>query len=323
MDCVDIKVGFACNNDCVHCVTADKRRFGELTREQIQGEIEYWARQVVADDGDPSAVVLVLTGGEPTIRPELPELIAYARGAGFERIELQTNARALSDAALAEAVAEAGLTSALVALHAPIAEVHDAITQRPGGFAETTAGMRHLINHGVEVRVNAVISRLNLEHLPALVPFLAEQFPEVRLTQLTFPHPNGNAETNFERVVPPLAETAEVVVQTLRRGLRRGIWLLVEAIPVCLLPGFEKHSIDLRELEVGGTDVGSGAPEGRVADYRTALQTEKRKGEQCAECSVTSICEGVWKEYADVFGTGELRPVSHLDPGYLMDVGMP
>ncbi|MFQ5808241.1 MAG: radical SAM protein, partial [Armatimonadota bacterium] len=207
MDCVDIKVGFACNNDCVHCVTADKRRFGELTAEQIKDEMSFWRRKIDARDGEQVRTVVVLTGGEPTIRPELPELVAHARGLGFAAVELQTNARALGDASLVKTLAEAGLTSTLVALHGPAADVHDAITQQPGGFDETTAGMRHLIDNGIDVRTNTVISRLNVEHLPRLAPFLGDQFPEMRFGQLTFPHPNGSAETNFDRVVPPMADT--------------------------------------------------------------------------------------------------------------------
>lgn len=171
----------------------------------------------------------------------------------------------------------------------------------------------------VTVRTNTVISKLNLQHLEAMVPFLAGQFPELRMAQLTFPHPNGNAYKNFEQVIPQLGEAARVVVHTLRKGLRQEIWFLVEAIPPCLLPGFEKHNIDLRPRQVMGSDMGSGFPDGRVPQYREALRTEKRKGKQCALCSLGTICDGIWKEYAEKFGTEELSPVSHLEPEYLIE----
>jgi hypothetical protein len=177
--------------------------------------------------------------------------------------------------------------------------------------------MRNLINNGVSVRTNTVISRLNLTDLGGMAPFLAAQYPEIRLGQLTFPHPNGNAYSNFDRVIPQLTETARIVVQTLHSGLRSEIWFLVEAIPPCLLPGFEKHCIDLRPMHVAGSDFGSGTPGGRVANYRQALQAEKRKGEQCNRCSLAAVCEGVWKEYAAKFGTKELLPVTNLDPDFL------
>lgn len=311
MDCVDIKVGFDCNNDCLHCVTADKRRFGRLTATRIKEEIAFYK--------DHPEATLVITGGEPTIRQELAEVIHYARGLGFTRIEIQTNARRLANERLARSLAEAGLTSALVALHAPVAEVHDRITQRAGGFAETTAGMHNLISNRVEVRTNIVISRLNLSHLETMVPFLSGEFPEIKLAQLTFPHPNGSAYTNFDQVVPRLTEAADAVITTLRKGLRQGIWFLVEAIPPCLLPSFEKHNMDLRHLQVAGSDFGSGVPEGRVPDYREALQAEKRRGEQCDRCSLVTICDGIWKEYAEKFGTEELSSVSDLDPDYLLE----
>ena len=311
MDCVDIKIGFSCNNDCWHCVTADKRKFGDLAAARIKEEIGFYQKHTGA--------VLVLTGGEPTLRPELPDLVKQAREMGFTRIELQTNGRRLANVPLARSLAEAGLTSALVALHGPNQEIHDLIVRRQGAFAEAIAGIHNLIANRVTVRTNTVISKLNLPHLEAMVPFLSGQFPELRMGQLTFPHPNGNAYKNFEQVIPQLGEAARRVVHTLRQGLRREIWFLVEAIPPCLLPGFEKHSMDICPRQVMGSDMGSGLPEGRVPQYREALRAEKRKGKQCGSCSLSPICDGIWKEYAEKLGTEELSPVSHLDPEYLIE----
>lgn len=311
MDCVDVKIGFGCDNDCLHCVTADKRKFGDLPAAKIREEIAYYRNHAEA--------LLVITGGEPTLRPELPDLIHQGRKRGFTRIELQTNGRRLANERLARTLAGAGLTSALVALHGPHPEIHDPIVRRQGGFAETTAGMRNLIVNGVAVRTNTVISKLNLGHLEAMVPFLAGQFPEVRMAQLTFPHPNGNAYKYFEQVVPQLGEAAQAVVHTLRKGLRKEIWFLVEAIPPCLLPGFEKHNIDLRPLQVTGSDMGSGFPDGRVPQYREVLRMEKHKGKQCALCSLGTICDGIWKEYAEKLGTEDLSPVSNMDPEYFIE----
>ena len=311
MDCVDLKIGFSCNNDCLHCVTADKRKFGDLAVARIKEEIAFYQKHTEA--------VLVLTGGEPTLRPELPDLVEQARRTGFTRIELQTNGRRLASEPLARKLAEAGLTSALVALHGPQHEIHDPIVKRQGAFAETIAGMRNLIANRRTVKTNTVISKLNLPHLEAMVPFLSRQFPELRMAQLTFPHPNGNAYKNLKLVVPLLKETAQAVMNTLRKGLRQEIWFNVEAIPPCLLPGFEKHIVDLRPRLVTGSDMGSGFPGGRVPLYREALRKEKRKGKQCQTCSLSSICDGIWKEYAEKHGTEELSPVSQLDPEYLIE----
>ncbi len=311
MDCVDIKVGFSCNNDCLHCVTADKRKFGDLAGIKIQEEIAFYR--------DHTEALLVITGGEPTLRPDLPDLVKQARQIGFTRIELQTNGRKLADEKLARSLAEAGLTSALVALHAPRPEIHDQIVKRRGAFSETAAGMRNLIANRVVVRINTVVSKLNLQYLETLVPFLSAHFPEVHMAQLTFPHPNGNAYKNFKLVIPRLGETAQVVLHILRKGLRQEIWFGVEAIPPCHLPGFERHNIDLHPRQVAGSDMGSGFPEGRIPLYSEALRKEKRKGKQCASCSLDSICDGIWKEYAQKFGTEELSPLSHLDPQYLIE----
>jgi len=119
--------------------------------------------------------------------------------------------------------------------------------------------------------------------------------------------------------VPDLANTAQVVTRCLRNGLRGEVWFAVEAIPPCLLPGYEKHCLDLRQLEVTGTDIGSGAPGGRVEDYRQLMREDKRRGPQCERCSLVSICAGVWVEYAEARGTAELAAVAGLEPDYLLE----
>jgi len=55
MDCVDIKVGFGCNNDCLHCVAADKRKFGDLSAARIKEEIAFYQKHTEA--------ILVITAG--------------------------------------------------------------------------------------------------------------------------------------------------------------------------------------------------------------------------------------------------------------------
>ena len=308
---IDLKVGFSCNNDCIHCVAADKRSFGNLSLHEIKREIDFHKTDEES--------ILIITGGEPTIRKELPDIIQYAKAANIEWIELQTNGRRLKDAELVQRLREAGLTSSLVALHSHNSKVHDSITQREGSLSETIAGINNLIDNGVEVRTNTVISRLNVDHLDKLASFMVEEIPGLSAAQLTFPHPNGNAYRNFDWVVPRLTESYQKIIAAIKIALRGDLWIMVEAVPFCFLPGFERHSIDIEHLErVVGTDLGSGVEDGRILDYRLLLKSDKRKSRRCRECCLDPICEGVWKEYAEKYSTDELTPVEGLDPAYIL-----
>src|SRR5439155_9612813 len=77
---------------------------------------------------------LSLQGGEPTIWPELPSLVAEARRLGFGFIGVVTNGRKLADARFAEALLGAGLDAVTASLLGPDAATHDAVAAAPGAF---------------------------------------------------------------------------------------------------------------------------------------------------------------------------------------------
>ncbi len=106
------------------------------------------------------------TGGECTLRPELPEFIAHARKRGM-RVNIITNGITCSSRAYVDKLRAAGLTSAQVSLEGPDAKVHDALTQRPGSFAKTIRGIRNLRDAGLHVHTNTTICEENCDTCPA------------------------------------------------------------------------------------------------------------------------------------------------------------
>ena len=112
---IDLKLGFSCNNRCRFCVQGDKRaRLPELTTAEAVARLA--EARAHAED-------LVFTGGEVTIRRDLPELVAEARRLGFRRIQIQTNGRALAYGATLARLVAAGATEFSPALHGHTAAV--------------------------------------------------------------------------------------------------------------------------------------------------------------------------------------------------------
>jgi MoaA/NifB/PqqE/SkfB family radical SAM enzyme len=108
---------------------------------------------------------IVLTGGEPTLRSDLADLVRRA-AAGGARVVLETNA-ALIDAARARALTAAGLDTARVQLVA-WGEAADEMTRDPGGFAAALDGIRALAETAVKVEITAPVVRGNLQLVRAL-----------------------------------------------------------------------------------------------------------------------------------------------------------
>lgn len=292
----DIKVGFACNNRCVFCAQGHKRLgcahvpFAELV-----------ARLKLARE---TSDELVLTGGEPTLHPELIALVSEAKAMGYRSIQVQTNGRRLAYGPFLRALIDAGVTEVSPALHGPSAPVHESLTRAEGSFAQTVAGIRLAVRHGLPVVTNSVVVRANVRHLVSLVALLGSL--GVKHAQLAFVHPVGTAWELFDQVVPRLSELAGPVRLAHATAMRLGMRLVTEAVPLCFLPGMQELAI---ESQIPDTTVIDW--DGQPFDYSAWRPVQgKAHGPPCERCRVRDRCEGPWREYADRFGWDEFRPIA-------------
>jgi pyruvate-formate lyase-activating enzyme len=300
---VDLKVGFDCNNRCVFCVQGDKR---EWLSARPRAELE-----AILERRSGTAHALVLTGGEPTMRGDLVEIVAYARSLGYTDIQLQTNGRRLSYRSYVEALVEAGVTEIAPSLHGSRADLHDRLTRAPRSFAQTVRGIRVCRDLGLRVVTNSVVVRDNLVDLSNLARLLVQL--GVYQAQLAFVHPAGTALQLFDHVVPRFTEAmpwVEAALLTLERG---GVRAATEAIPFCFMRGLERFVAErwIPETSVEDATV--------VHDDYTKYRREagKARGPQCAACTFDAVCEGPWREYPDGHGWGEFRPRKDAVPTWL------
>jgi len=162
----EVALTYRCNLRCAFCYAACGRR-GEGQAEMTTDEV----RRVLGVIRNEAKVPSVsFTGGEPTLRPDLPELVRHARKLGL-RVNLITNATLL-DRRRVDLLARAGLHSAQVSLEGPTPEVHDGLTGSPGSFHLTLAGLRRLRKAGVRIHTNTTLSQPNIPHIEALVRFI-------------------------------------------------------------------------------------------------------------------------------------------------------
>jgi len=291
----DVKVGFACNNRCLFCAQGHKREgcahvpFEELVARLTKGR----------ENSDE----LVLTGGEPTIHPQIVELVQTAKAMGYRQIQVQTNGRRLAYTPFVEALVEAGATEFSPALHGPTAEIHDALTRAPGSFRQTVAGIRNVHLRKLPIVTNSVVVRENVPHLPALVELLGRL--GVGQAQLAFVHPVGTAYELFEEVVPRLSDVVGPIRLSKGIAARYGMRLVTEAVPLCFLPGMQELAVEDQIPDTTVIDL-----DGKPFDYSTWRPAEgKSHGPPCEGCKARSRCEGPWREYPEKYGWDEFRPI--------------
>lgn len=147
-----------CNLACRHCYSdSDARRHPEMTGEEAVAMI-----RDVAAFGSPA---LLLSGGEPLMRPDAFELIAEAHDAGLP-VTLSSNGT-LIDAPRARRLADLGVRYVGISIDG-IGPVHDAFRGRRRAFGRALAGIRALRAEGVRVGMRVTLTATAIDALPEL-----------------------------------------------------------------------------------------------------------------------------------------------------------
>jgi radical SAM protein len=157
----------ACAFACKHC-RADaqhQRDPNELTTEEGYCLIDRLAEF--------SSPILIFTGGDPMMRRDLFDLIAYATRKGL-RCSLTPTATALPTVGRLAQAKEAGIRRIALSLDAPTPGTHDEFRQVPGSWDRTMKILHDAKNVGLSVQVNTTVSTFNVDRLIDMVPFVQE-----------------------------------------------------------------------------------------------------------------------------------------------------
>ena len=171
------------------------------------------------------------TGGEPTLRPDLPRLIAHAKSLDL-RVNLITNGTRI-DRDYARELADAGLDSAQVSLEGTNAATHDRLTGGIGSFARTCRAVQHLADAGLHVHTNTTLTRWNLEDCRRLPEFVRDQLGRDRFS-MNLVIPTGRAAADHGLLVR-YSEVGPVLEAILEASQRIGVeFMWYSPTPLCL-----------------------------------------------------------------------------------------
>jgi radical SAM protein with 4Fe4S-binding SPASM domain len=198
---MDLALTYRCNDNCAHCYNARPRDYPELPTGQWKQIIDrLWSL------GIPH---IVFTGGEPTLREDLPELVAHAERNG-QITGLNTNARRLSDLRFVHRLVEAGLDHVQITVESHDPTVHDQMVRARGAWKQTIAGLRNVLDTPLFVMTNTTMLRQNSPHLRETLDFLAKLgVPTIGLNALIYSGHGLTVGTGLaERDLPPLLDLA-------------------------------------------------------------------------------------------------------------------
>lgn len=281
---MEILITYKCNNDCISCIL--DTRFLPHYKEPSIKEIK---KQILKHKEDK---YFGITGGEPTLRKELFEVIEFIKKMGSHKyIFLVSNGRKFSDKKYVKKFKKIGLKNYLVGIplysHKP--EVHDSITQVKGSWNETVKGIKNLLNVKARVELRLLVERANYQNLEQTAEFIASELNEVeRIVFINLKY-TGNAFLNRDKIFINYSEAVPFVqraVDLLKEKTKSEIRLF--HFPLCLLDkeywkyarGITK---DTREL--------------------TFLP-------ECKICKEKDNCPRIWKTYLPLTDKNEFSPLT-------------
>jgi MoaA/NifB/PqqE/SkfB family radical SAM enzyme len=287
---LSICVGGQCGSRCVFCYTEWIRREPALTSRVVRETID-----VAESIG--TVRLIVFSGGEPTVRRDLPELLRYAASRGMDEIGLQTNGHRLADASYLATLREAGLSQVLLSLHGARRETHDAVTGVAGSFGLARSALAELATCGIDTTVNFVVCVANLSETAELVTLVDDVYPRASV-RFSFPIVEGAAFANVEELLVTLPEFVAAVTSARAGRPHGGPQIEVANVPPCI-----SHKLGV-------------APMYLRSQRRELLQASPfydsphRRGEvltkldACEGCAYDTDCDGIQLAYLARFRDG-------------------
>ncbi|MBW2263551.1 MAG: radical SAM protein, partial [Deltaproteobacteria bacterium] len=282
VDSVSLRITRRCNQDCSFCfIPWEKRTIDENGVEPL-----------IHEAVEAGASRIVLTGGEPTLHPDLPRFIKAARDAGAQWVELQTNGILLSDRRTCERLVDAGLSSVAVSLPSHLPSLMDSIAAVPGNLPRVLQALGHLSTMDLILSVTHVVCTPNHREVGSFVRFLHERFRVhvfsiLLAAPMSAPLARKDVIVRYSDAAPHIAEALDFCLEA---GVHfEGLWERC-GMPLCVLrtnPRYHQGAAFIPDSNRGAEFI---------------------DGPACGSCARSSSCYRIRGLYAYLYGTDEFHP---------------
>ena len=274
-----VNLTYACNNHCTFCAVG--------TRDGVHGDADR-QREFLESYRAKGVRMVDFDGGEPTLHPEVLEIVGHARAIGYDRITITTNGRRAQYEDFAQALVTSGITTLLFSVHGNDARSHAQQVGVAEAFEQTVAGIQNCVRlapRSVEIGMNVTITKGN----QALLPLIAELALSLGLSwmNLQFLTPFGRAT---KWIAPDEHEAARSASRTITQYGDR-IRFQVINLPFCMMPE-HAHLLtgDLGKLARHMAFVNNESV--NLADYLAERRVRKPV---CAPCPHQLVCGGFYE----------------------------
>lgn len=242
---VEINLGYACNAKCPFCYYYDsvvtKTNENMLTTDEAMQQLRLARKLGITE--------IEFTGGEATLRSDLPELIAYAKKElGFSIVCLITNGIRLSKRDYAASLVAAGIDDILFSIHGHDAHTHDDLTKVPKSFHHIMQAMDHASELGVRVRTNTVVCKSNYQYLTEIMRLLIDkQVDNINFVMFNPVLQAKNIDI-VQEVYVNYADAGREIMRAIQSCEAELPHFNVRYMPFCFLPGYERYVTNMDQM---------------------------------------------------------------------------
>jgi len=259
----------------------------------------------------PTAWGWTLSGGEPTLRADLPDLVRALVDADAPRPGLATDGLALLGPGVAASLARAGLTRIRVPLHSARSDAHDWLVGQRGAARRVRKVIQACATEGLVVEADVAVTRSTATHLAETVGLLAALGAKV--VHLHRPRLDGMDRTRIVEISPRLGLTQPHLEQAVRAGRRAGLRIQLHGFPTCAAPAVASHHAPAEQEQWVVP------PDPDWDAFRTHLTPQFVAG--CAAC--TDACSGAPADYLAPFGDNEFASEGAPEAPAMPTEGLP
>ncbi len=243
--------------------------------------------------------LLVISGGETTLSPDIFKILALAKKMHINNVELQTNAMTLAYPNLCRKLFDCGVREFNVNMPAHSDGLNDRITLTPGSLKLRLSGLKNLMHLGAKIRLTFVINKLNYATMRDYCCFVKNNLAQVSRLAFNFVQIVGAVKDNHA-IVPRLSEIKPHLLKALNYAVKLQRELITDNIPLCIL-GEKKYfcfSVDYRKSLLGK----------EMARVERTLNLAKSFILACAKCIYRKNCGGIRNDYLKLYGEKEFHP---------------
>lgn len=272
-----VRLTKACNNHCIFCLDEDMQDGHMVPYDDIINDLKLGIRE--------RCERAVLSGGDPTIHPDLIKIIKEASNIGYKHIQLISNGRMFCYKDFLAKAVEAGLSEITFSVHGYNAAVNDKLTGVKGSFVQTITGLKNALSvKGLIVNCDIVVNKMNVKKLSHMISFLHSlgvyEFDVLNLI------PFGRAWKNWDKLYFDCFEHKDDLMKAFDYNKKLGVKIWANRFPPELFEGNEyliQHPEKIR-YEVFG----------REEMFNRYLQDKIKPecmGVKCQYCVLKNFCK--------------------------------